>query len=977
MRLFRLTRGAWLAPTLLLATPGVRAQSPVPLSGRPQEPIEAADISEHDVELFGRLASLWQLADGTQVIEYVGDFALHMGQRRLSAQEAVIWMRDRDFDGRNYRFFEVFLHRRARVREPAGTVTTGEQLFVTFSSFGQVALFADKKVFEPAAETNLYEAAQAWRSRLVEQGAKAPGVTPLPLEAPPAAEPPKPRLPVTIVPGKRLISEMREGERLVIALGGIYLSQGAPDSSEFLEIRADNAVLFLPPSALERGLLEARPEQEPGATRPAEEIPLEEADRESVPAEEGEQPIAQAARWVSGAYLEGDVVLSRGERVIRSPSVYYDFETNRALILDAVMSVFEPTRGVPIVVRARQVRQLSSTEYSAVKAKVTSSEFHTPHYHIGAERVYLQDRTPGRGDAEVTGLIAGSYKMYHTTLNVEGVPVAYWPYARGDFKQSETILRSIHIGYSDDYGGIVRTKWYLANLLGLEEPEGFDSTLRLDYLSERGPGVGIDIDYLRDDYYGLFRSYYINDRGTDDLGGFRDDIEPDTENRGRILWRHRHYLPKDWELTLEFSYISDPTYLEQFEEDEFDAGKKQETVVYLKKQKDNWAVTALANWRLVEWDTQTEHLPDLSFFLIGQPLGEIASAYTEAHAGVVRYRPDDRRFFDRLRLDNTAATDSVARGDLRQEFTLPVKLGPVRVVPFAMIRGGGWSDTPHDGGSEGRVLGQYGLRSNMYLSRLYPGIEWRLLDVHDLRHVIKPELIAWLAHSNLDSRELTPFDEGLEDIDEIDGVTVAVRQRLQTKRGGPGNWRVVDWVTFDLEAGFFSDAQYDEFTRGRTVWYRPENSITQNYIYGNAIWRITDSTAVLTDFNWDLDEGKFDTYNLSLAVERTPRLAYFFGWRFVREIESNLLGFGANYQISAKHTIAFRNYYDIDLGRNAEFTVTYIRKWPRWYTGLTFELDDARDTVGVSLVLWPEGAPEAAVGPRKYTRLASSTAIAP
>src|SRR6185436_10682456 len=84
---------------------------------------------------------------------------------------------------------------------------------------------------------------------------------------------------------------------------------------------------------------------------------------------------------VAGVYLRGNVVLTRGERMIRASELYYDFENDRALILDAVMRAMAPGRDVPIYVRAKEVRELSKTEYFARKAMISSSEFYTPHVH--------------------------------------------------------------------------------------------------------------------------------------------------------------------------------------------------------------------------------------------------------------------------------------------------------------------------------------------------------------------------------------------------------------------------------------------------------------------------------------------------------------------------------------------------------------------------------------------------------------------
>ena len=71
---------------------------------------------------------------------------------------------------------------------------------------------------------------------------------------------------------------------------------------------------------------------------------------------------------------------------------------------------------------------------------------------------------------------------------------------------------------------------------------------------------------------------------------------------------------------MELSYLSDRGFLEEFFESEFDNGKEQETLLHLKKQRANWAFTALAQTRLMDFTTATERLPDLGFFVVGQPL---------------------------------------------------------------------------------------------------------------------------------------------------------------------------------------------------------------------------------------------------------------------------------------------------------------------------------------------------------------------
>ncbi len=963
-----------------------------------EHPLLPTGISEYDVEMGGKFGYTWS-QDATSILMVRGEFELYMGRRRLLADEAVVWIREGTYQGRAYMVLDVFLWQHAEIREPAGTVSSSPVFLVTVQTFGKVNLQADATSLEPQTNTPLYQRAAETRKLIEVREAAVDEVAPDQARVKPRpGEEPSP-LQIKSVDGKLTLPTLDKGPKrvtyrgddlqinvqqgLVVAIGNVYLTQSGEGPADLLEIQANATVLFLAEGAAAQGddlLTGLGADRTKAPTGPdGKQIKLTEADKDdgALPPEPT-GPIESVTTMVKGAYLEGDVLLSRGERQIRAAELYYDFENNRALILDAVMRAMVPDRGVPVYVRAERVRQLSSTEYAASKAKVTSSEFHTPHYHIGAERLYLRDRTARDSSGQVVGLMAGTYEMYDTTFNVGGVPVAYWPYSKGDFKLSEQSLRSVRVGYSDDFGASFETKWYMFNLLGMAQPEGYDAWLNLDYYTKRGPGIGINMDYERDNYYGLFRSYYIYDTGEDDLGPFRDN-DPDTENRGRITWRHRQYLPKDWELTLEASYISDPGFLEEYEQSEFFEGKEQETLVYLKKQKDHWAFTALAQWRLLDFLTQTEHLPDLGFHLIGQDIGGIATAFSESHAGIVRYKPDNRRLFDRHRFDdNTEKSDMTPRLDERGEIDLPLALGPIKAVPFSTVRGSYWDAGPTDlGGNIWRGYVNYGARAGTYLSRVYPDIRSRLLDINGIKHIVKPDVAFWFAHSNVSSMDLYPFDQGIETIDDFDGVTVGLRQRWQTKRGGPGRWRNVDLLTLDLELGAFDDGRTSEYTHGDTFLSRPENSITANYINGLLNYRLSDTTAFLWDFNWDLDEGEMDVTNLSIAVERMPRLSYFFGWRHIRETDSNLLGGGANYRLNEKHTLAFRAYYDIDVNQVADWAVTVVRKLPRWYVALSVGYDGVKDDWSLSLAAWPEGLPEAAMGTRRFTGLARTTGLRP
>ncbi|MGE0479272.1 MAG: hypothetical protein AB7Q17_02250 [Phycisphaerae bacterium] len=1005
----RLNRARWLSPpgALWIAALALLVTQMVP-TARAQfdaddRPLLPETISDSDIEMRGRYVRQWKKDDGVLVLIYNGGFQLDMGRRKLRANEAVIWITPGQADSPVRKFYEltVYLAGDAEIEEPAGTVTQDNVLLISnLRTFGRIVKFHDAHAPDAREDTPLYQ--QAIRDRALIEGTRGattpaapatPGVAPVPggveVTRPGdalAARTPKPPRAIRYRFGRVEPSRTPDDEPVFIASEGVYLSQSGSAESGVLEIRAQTAVVF-PTAQAAEGFLGAFDESGspapttgpatpsgaaaggagPGAASPS-------APAAPPPDESASSAIEQRVRAV---YLEGDVILSHGNRFIRANRLYYDFERDRALILDAVFRADLPDRGVPLYVRAGEVRQLSAQEYSASNARVTTSEFYSPHYHVGAEKVVIRDRTARDASGSASGPVAGTYELRNAALNVEGLPLLWWPYSRGSFEESETALKSLRLSYSGDRGGEIETEWNLFSLMGVEKPPGFDATLRLDGYTKRGGGVGIDADYAREDNYGLLRTYYLHDNGEDRLGPLRSG-ELDSASRGRVLWRHRHYLPQGWEATLELSYISDPNFLEEWRKDEFNEGKEQETLIYLKKAKDLDALTLLANWRLLDFVTQTEHLPDVAYRRIGDTLLDPVVSYTEARLGGVRYRPDDRRFFDRRRFDNTGETDYTFRTDGRQEFELPIKLDWLNIVPFASVRGSFWDGQPRDDGGLWRGLGVYGVRGAAIFSRVFPGAVSELLDISRIRHIVQPHFALWGAGSNTRSELITPFDYGIETIDPFYGGLFGVRQVWQTKRGIGDKQRTVDWVTLNLEVGAFGNTDgRNDVSNGYVNPFRPENSRARNYFAGDAIWRISDTTSLLYDFNFDLNDRSFDRHNISLAVERLPRTAYVFGVRYAGDIDMNLAGGGFNYRMTEKHIAAARLWWDIETGQFGEGSIALIRRLPRWYLAVDFEYSNVDDDFTVSLSLWPEGVPEWKIGSGRYTGLSTSTGIRP
>ena len=82
-----------------------------------------------------------------------------------------------------------------------------------------------------------------------------------------------------------------------------------------------------------------------------------------------------------------------------------------------------------------------------------------------------------------------------------------------------------------------------------------------------------------------------------------------------------------------------------------------------------------------------------------------------------------------------------------------------------------------------------------------------------MRHVIEPELHLFGSASGTERDEVFVFDEQTDAINDITAAQVALHQRWQTKRGGPGNWHSVDFLTWNLEGNFFGKQPDEEFLR--------------------------------------------------------------------------------------------------------------------------------------------------------------------
>jgi len=973
-----------------------------------------------DLHVQGQTLSIYkgpELKD-THVLVFENGFSMTIGDHQLSSDQAVVFLRTLATEFRKVMHIDhearVYLEGNVSIAAGKAARTTdlsqvvvdrGEALVAGFQVTGQVfATAEDHRMGTPADLPNvpLYQNALAVMapvktSPAIPRGAQVPDVVDVVRDFSPelarekaaagpdgpAAVEDQPRLeyPVNIAglwqPAPTIEKTTTpEGLNIATVIGRFYLWQKRDDQGSLLEFMADSAVIYY-------------------------------EGNDVAPAEGAVAETSMPAGSVKSVYFKGNIVMTEGPRTLRADELFYDFQTRKALAVNAEMRNFDPARGIPIYIRAAKLRAVSEDVFQAQDVTLTSSEFYLPQVSAHASEMVLTDTTSidartgkkldeGSYDATLRG-VAVNY--YDTTL-------FKWPKVRTDFERPDVPIRRMSIGHDSDYGTLIETQWYLARLLGREEPAGVDSTLALDYYSKRGPAVGAAVEYTRDDYFGEMLGYIIQDHGEDDLGRISDrrNLEPPNDTRGRYTWRHRQYLPYDWQLTGEVSYLSDENFLESFYRSEFNNGKAQETLLHLKRLKDNWAFSFLAKPRINDFETVTEELPTLEYHLKGASFWDHKlTFYSDTQVG---------RWRDRVGSGSTSTTsqDFYTFAFSRNEVDLPLLLNAVKIVPFVA---GTYSfedltgyDTTLDGdvlaeGDDSVALGEVGIRTSTMFWKENQFVKSTFWDLNGMRHILKPHF------------EATLYEATDDTFDQRNIYNLGLSQRWQSRRGTPRNLRSFDWMRLDVDATWVKDgadsaqgpppgenptAEVPTYGPAAYIWNNPEIPFgvrrTSNFfglvrdsINADYAWRVSDTTSILSDLNYDIRSGVVQQFDMGVSRFIYPDVSLYLGNRYLRPVlitdpddTSDILQKGSNsvvaaltYTLTPRYTIVLSEEYNFDYGANVRTEVTILRRYHRLYYGLTFAADESLDRQAVIFSLFPQGVDELAFGRRKYAGLEGLT----
>jgi lipopolysaccharide export system protein LptA len=736
----------------------------------------------------------------------------------------------------------------------------------------------------------------------------------------------------------------------------------------------------------------------------------------------------QAGHTPLEVYMEGNIVFRQGDRIINAQRMYYDVNCHIGVVLDAELLTPVPNYEGLLRLRAAVVRQTSQETFFAEQSFLTSSRLGEPGYRMQSSEVFLEDHQvpmldPRTGDPAIDPL-TGEPILRHqreaiarnNVVYVGDIPVFYWPYIATDLDDSTYYIRRIQLKDDSIFGYQILAGFDGYQLLGIrDKPQGTDLGIDFGYLSKRGFAQGGTFKYSLNDFLdvpgatnGLVDFYGILDHGRDNLGGNRGALlpEPDVDYRYRLFWEHRQVLPDDFRLSVELGFISDRNFLQEYFQREWNDLKDEDTRVELKQTRDDWSWSISSSVRLNDFFTETEWAPRLDHYTIGQSLlGDWLTWYEHSTAGYAQFRvataptdPNDTPFtylpWEINPLTGKPENHSGSEFVTCQELDLPLQLGPVKVVPYALGQLAHWDEDLNDS-DYNRAYGQVGLRASVPFWSVDPSVQSELLNINGIAH--KVVLAADFSYSsatrspydlplynplNDESIEAfqrrfevytfggpplpLAFDErnyalraGLGDwvtspTPEIVGDMTALRldlfQRWQTKRGPADNPHIIDYVTLDTEVTLFPEKQQDFGSVPGLADY-------------DFRWHIGDRLTIVSDGEFDFFNQGEKAVSIGGFLTRPPRGSLYLGFRYLDGPVHNEVIVASYSYLMSPNWISTAS-ISVDLTNNGtvgeSFTVTRIGE--SFLISASFNANSVQNNVGFGLSIEPRFLPKGRLG---------------
>ena len=680
-------------------------------------------------------------------------------------------------------------------------------------------------------------------------------------------------------------------------------------------------------------------------------------------------------------YLSGDVRMYREGRLFTAERALYNLETKVFSTAD-----FQG-EAMPFRFGGRSLSTLGSNAYLVKDGLFTTSDSSKPDYFLRAKtvRIYTKDR-----------VVFSNVKLY-----VGRTPVFWYPYLYQSLNQDSGFM--FIPGYTNTWGA------YLLTETSFPLTEHIAGKLRLDVLSDRGVGVGLEGrwgaakrqgNFLRstsetkeqrkdrevqgDENWGRFLSYYIQDSdpGTNKTSLNREPIDP---SRYRVTLQDRTYWTEDIFTTVNINKLSDQRYLQDFDEGEFRTDPNPDNLLAITKWDEDYTLTLLGREQINDEFDGTERLPELALDVKRQPVFKSPLFYDgETSAGFLR-----RNF-----AKGSAFPDyETFRADTYHQLSLPgTYFGFLSFVPRFGLRATYYGDsgfteavtttrkvtTPgKDGGPDTvstettvdqllRTSGALfrpaltaGFESSFKFSKAYEDVQSRRWGLDGMRHVVQPYLNASFVFSDKDpggilqfdrlnrSTQLAPIDfPQFNTIDSLDNWSI-LRLGVRNRLQTRRDNDTLNWFEIDT----FLDVNIDRPNFGGYSVLADTGTFSN--VFNRIRWNPLPWMTFQLDSQLPLLDSGFTEINSSLNLMVNQSLSVNLGQRFIdgnsQFPNSNLVSFGGYYRVNDNWAFSFRDQYEFNDSVLENQVYQVHRDLSSWVASLGLSVRDNRgvNEVGV------------------------------
>ncbi len=476
------------------------------------------------------------------------------------------------------------------------------------------------------------------------------------------------------------------------------------------------------------------------------------------------------------AYAEGHVTVFDGTSTLSGDKGEYDF-ANRS-------GTFPQGTGYqyPWYTAGEKIEQVSKDEIRVQNGSATTCNLEQPHYDVISNHVtvYPNDKIVLR----------------NAFIRILGKKVFWVPYITIPLDERESPVE-IKTGYSDNYG------FYVNIAKGFSLTKHVKLKGHVDYRTQRGIAGGVDIGYDVPKFgRGKIVTYLIGDKRAP-----TPTANPEVDNpfanrhkdtRYRFSIRHRTDFEPQTSLIVNWHELSDEFLIQEFFQREDRKETRPRSQVVLTRTRDDYGMFAEVAKRTNNFFSEIEKLPRLNFLWKSQPLFDTEFLY--------KHETQFTNF--QKRLARSSLKEDVIRWDTAHEIQRPFRLfdARVKVTPFANASQAFYNDHRYGSNTIGRTLLGVGVESRTRFQRTFDhSSNFMNIEINQLRHIMEP--IVRYNSVRLDTHspeELFQMDE-YDQLHKQDVVTLALDNRLQTKRKRNGSMQRVDIVSYNTFINFEFD----------------------------------------------------------------------------------------------------------------------------------------------------------------------------